>query len=271
MSWIESHQKLKEDLKTAAVAAEMGWNLYECIGRLHVFWWWCVDHLEDGDLRRYNDVVIASIAGVAAVDAKRFMEAMVTGAGTPDRPDGFFERAPYFRIRNWWKFVRRFMQKRYERTPDKWRTIARAYGAMEGGESAGSAAGSAAGSTAEHTNQPTNPPTYQQTLEAGGGGRSLIAGASAGGVTAEPRSESGRFALPRTGGLPTPLFPQTAKGMVEQCKKEMASIRGASKKEKKIEVIGGERQHTGWSYEPEAAAALEAWKRRIEEIERATS
>lgn len=262
MSWIESHQKLKEDLKTAAVAAEMGWNVYECIGRLHVFWWWCVDHLEDGDLRRYNDVVIASIAGVAAGDARRFIDAMIVGAGTPERPDGFFEREPYFRIRNWWKFTRRFMQKRYERTPEKWRAIAANYGDREGAK----AAGPLAGSTAELTNQPTNQPTYQQTLEEGGGGGSLIARAEAG----ANRDASGRFPLPRSGGLPSPLYPKTAKEMVEQCRKEIAGIRGKSKKEKKIEVIGGERQHTGWSYEPDAERAVEAWKKRIEEIERAT-
>ena len=155
MSWIESHQKLKEDPKAAAVAAAMNWNVYECIGRLHCLWWWCVDHCEDGDLSRYNDVVIASAAGVAVNDAKRFVDAMVSGCGTPERPDGFFERKPHFRLRNWWKFVRRFMQKRFERNPEKWRAIARAYGSKEAGEVVEPAVEPAA----DCTNQPTNQPT----------------------------------------------------------------------------------------------------------------
>lgn len=81
----------------------------------------------------------------------------------------------------------------------------------------------------------------------------------------------GRFPMPRNGGLPQPLYPKTAREMVEQCKKEITSIRAKCKKDKRIELVGGERHHTGWIYEPEAAAAVDAWKRRIEEIERATT
>lgn len=266
MSWIESHQKLKEDPKVAAVASVMEWNVYECIGRLHVFWWWCVDHCEDGDLRRYNDVVIASVAGVAAPDAKRFVEAMANGCGTKERPDGFFERVPYFRIANWWKFTRRFMQKRYERTPEVWKAIAHSYGYREGLDGVGSAVDSTEG---PKRYQPTNQPTNQQTLEVGGGvlGEGVEGGTSKG-VAGAGVTGSGRFALPKVGGLPVPLFPATAGKMKAQCDEEIKRIREAAKKTAKIETVGTERVRTGTVYEPEAQAAIDAWKRRKEEIER---
>lgn len=262
MSWIESHQKLKEDPKAAAVAAVMGWNLYECIGRLHVFWWWCVDHCEDGDLRRYNDVVIASVAGVAAPDAKRFVEAMANGCGTSERPDGFFERVPYFRIANWWKFTRRFMQKRYERAPEKWRAIARAYGSREGQESTGPDAESTAGPKKDSTNQPTNQPTNQHTIEVGGRGTILIAGAK------EP-PRSGRFEWPNVGGLPVPLYIKNGKEMVANCRAKIKAIKAKAKTKERMEVVGGLSVRAGVDYEPEAQAAIEAWEERIKEIERA--
>ena len=85
------------------------------------------------------------------------------------------------------------------------------------------------------------------------------------------RSESGRFPLPRSGGLPAPLFPKTAKEMVEQCKKEIMAIKRNANKTKRIESVGGVRCHTGNDYEPEAVTAIEAWQKRIEEIERAVT
>ncbi len=116
MAWIESHQKLQNDAKMVSLAAEMSWSEFECIGRLHCLWWWCVDHCPDGDLTRFNDVLIARAAGVAAPDAKRFVKAMLSGVG---QGDAFFERTPYFRIRNWWKFAGRFMSRRYEKEPER--------------------------------------------------------------------------------------------------------------------------------------------------------
>lgn len=115
--------------------------------------------------------------------------------------------------------------------------------------------------------QPSNHPTVQHTLKAGGGEEGK-GGAKSETVKAK---DDGPYPMPRSGGLPEPLFPKTAESMVEQCKKEMASIRAKSGKQKKIEIVGNERRHTGWIYEPAAVAALEAWKGRIEEIERATT
>lgn len=119
MAWIESHQKLQDHPKMLQMALDMNWNEYECIGRLHCLWWWCVDHCEDGDLRRYSELIIARAAGVAPKDAMRFIEAAVKAE--------FFERNPYFRLVNWWKYVRRFMQKRFEREPAKWKRIESLY------------------------------------------------------------------------------------------------------------------------------------------------
>lgn len=269
MSWIESHQKLKEDPKVAAVAAVMNWSLYECIGRLHCVWWWCVDHCEDGDLRRYNDVVIASVAGVAAPEAKRFVEAMANGCGTSERPDGFFERVPYFRIANWWKFTRRFMQKRYERTPEKWRAIARAYGSREGAESVDAFAESTAGPKKDSTNQPTNQPTNDSLEEDRGGVGEVVGGGTPAATVRHAVKGRGRFELPKVGGLPDPLYPKTAEGMLRACDKQIAGIKEKAVKTPKVEVVGNQRVRTGTSYDAEAEMALEAWRSRKKEIERA--
>ncbi len=117
MAWIESHQKLLTDPKLFELCASMGWNKAEAIGRLHMFWWWCVDHAETGDLRLYNDCHLALAVELNAEQGKEFVEAMVKA--------GFIERMPYFRIVNWWKFTGKFLQSRYSQDPKKWKKIAK--------------------------------------------------------------------------------------------------------------------------------------------------
>jgi len=119
MSWIESHQKLKEDARLFDLMTALGWSKAEVIGRLHMLWWWCVDHAEDGDLRKFNDAHLALAVELNADQGKPFIEALLTS--------GFCEREPYFRLHNWWKFVRRFMQQRYKDTPDRWKRIEALY------------------------------------------------------------------------------------------------------------------------------------------------
>jgi len=117
---------------------------------------------------------------------------------------------------------------------------------------------------------PSIHPTIQHTLKAGGGEVDKVRDAT-GKATEMATEMAGPYPMPRSGGLPAPLYPKTATQMVDQCKKEIASIRARCGKQKKIEVVGGERRHTGWTYEAAAVVAMEAWKGRIEEIERATT
>lgn len=84
-----------------------------------MFWWWCVDHAESGDLRQYNDSHLALAVELNPDQGKNFVEALVKS--------GFVERSPYFRIANWWKYSSRFMKQRYKDNPEKWQQIEKHY------------------------------------------------------------------------------------------------------------------------------------------------
>lgn len=106
--------------------AMLGWDLDTTIGKLHRFWWWCVDYAPDGDLRKHSNAVLAVAVGLNPTAGDQFIEAMVKCGGT-DSP-GFIEKKPYFRVRNWWKRVGRFLQARYKSDPVFLDNIRRLYG-----------------------------------------------------------------------------------------------------------------------------------------------
>ena len=68
------------------------------------------------------------------------------------------------------------------------------------------------------------------------------------------------------GPLPVPLFPKTAKDMLDAVDEVIRDIKERAKKSPKMEVIGGEMVQTGTIFEPEAEAALTAWRERRREI-----
>jgi len=117
--WIKSHKNLRDNPKLFVLMAVMVWNRAEAIGRLHMLWWWCVDHAEDGDLRRFDDMQIAMAVELDATKSKQFIEALLKG--------GFLEREPYFRIHNWWKYAGRYLQSKYKDHPEKWKVIQEKY------------------------------------------------------------------------------------------------------------------------------------------------
>lgn len=125
MSWIESHQKLKEEPKLFELMMQMNWSKAEAIGRLHMLWWWCVDHAEDGDLTGFNNTHLALAVELNGEEGARFVAALNRA--------GFVDREPFFRIHNWWKFCNRFMKQRYKDSPEKWRRIEKMYGSIGGG------------------------------------------------------------------------------------------------------------------------------------------
>jgi hypothetical protein len=57
MAWIKSEQALGQHPKLKLLANELEISIPECIGHLHLFWWWAVDYAEDGDITRYKDFV----------------------------------------------------------------------------------------------------------------------------------------------------------------------------------------------------------------------
>jgi len=94
----------------------MGWDVDTTLGKLHRFWWWCVDYAEDGDLRKHNDDRLGAAVGVLPGEpAKRFVEAMVKAC--------WLDRKPYFRVHDWWDYIGKFLQIKYKHSPEKWQHV----------------------------------------------------------------------------------------------------------------------------------------------------
>lgn len=106
--------------------AAMGWDIDMAIGKLHRFWWWCVDYAPDGDLRRHRNAVLAGAVGIHPSAGDQFVKAMVECG---EAGHGFIEKEPYFRVRNWWKRTGRFLQARYKADPEFLERVRTAYGA----------------------------------------------------------------------------------------------------------------------------------------------
>ena len=115
MPWIESHQELERHPKTLDLMNLMGWDIDITIGKLHRFWWWCVDYAEDGDLRKHNDNRLSAAVGVLPSASKQFMLAMVQS--------GWIDREPYFRVHDWWHYFGEFLKAKYKNYPERWQAV----------------------------------------------------------------------------------------------------------------------------------------------------
>lgn len=115
MAWIESHQSLRDHPKLAALCALMDWDVDTSIGKLHRFWWWCLDYAIDGDLRKFNDAQLAHGMGVAIPSAGKLKRAMVESC--------WIDREPYFRVHDWWDYVGKFLKIKWKDHPDKWQAV----------------------------------------------------------------------------------------------------------------------------------------------------
>lgn len=148
MSWIESHQALEKHPKTLDLAERMGWTLDETIGKLHRFWWWCLDYATDGDLRKHSGAVLARSVGIPSESAENFLKHMVEAR--------WIDKQPYIRIHDWWEYVGRFLQVRYKHNPMKWQEIRDAYknGSNNGSKSPGK--NRSKNHIPTNLNQPTN-------------------------------------------------------------------------------------------------------------------
>lgn len=109
----------------------MGWDadgspicdvaLDVAIGKLHRFWYWCLDFAPTGDLRGKNDATIARSVGLAPSFGKRFVEAMVAS--------GWIDRTPnVFRVHDWPDYAGRFLKEsRFKNHPEKLKEMADVY------------------------------------------------------------------------------------------------------------------------------------------------
>ena len=130
MAWIESHQGLERHPKTVHLMTLMGWGLDETVGKLHRFWWWCVDYCEDGNLDGINDAQLGFAVGIqGAKETKAFVTAMVAACWL-DRSPGTFQ------VHNWWKYIGHFVQVKYKAKPERWQCIRERYIPSKGGAAA---------------------------------------------------------------------------------------------------------------------------------------
>lgn len=120
----------------------------------------------------------------------------------------------------------------------------------------------------QKTQAGVNKNDVKNVLEAKKGeGESLPGGEEAGlrgGTTAD-----GRFTLPAFTELPSPLFKDNAEGMLKAIDEELEAIRKEAKREPVMVRIGGELMQQGERMEPEARLAVEAWKKRRRQVQRA--
>lgn len=121
MAWIESHQSIKDHYKTLHLASLMGWDVYSTIGRLHCFWWWCLDYAPTGDLRKFNDSILAQSVGLNASEGKAFVDAMVESCWI-DRGRNVF------RVHDWVEYAGRYLRDtKFKSKPEKWEEIKALY------------------------------------------------------------------------------------------------------------------------------------------------
>lgn len=114
MPWIESHTELRDHPKVSVLADEMGWNIFETIGRLHGFWYWCLLYAPNGDLRKFNDAQVGGAVMLNGAQAVQFVKAMVRSCWI-DRSNGIF------RVHDWPDYAGRYLQEsKFKRTPEKW-------------------------------------------------------------------------------------------------------------------------------------------------------
>ena len=115
MAWIESHQQLFNHPKTFDLMNLMGWDIDTAIGKLHRFWWWCIDYAPDGDLRRHNASRLGAAVGLSAAEAEKFVSAMTQAR--------WLDTLPYFRVHDWWEYAGPFLQTKHKRHPHVWQHV----------------------------------------------------------------------------------------------------------------------------------------------------
>lgn len=120
MAWIESHQALGNHPKLLKLSRAMGWSKSDTLGRLHLFWHWCLDYAVDGQLDKHGPAIVADVFNIAEQDRDKFLAAL--------HESEFVDSAPQFRVHDWWDYAGRFLQVRYKRTPKVWKEIKRLYG-----------------------------------------------------------------------------------------------------------------------------------------------
>lgn len=102
----------------------LGVDLDTTIGRLHRFWWWCVDYAENGNLKKYDFFQIGTAIGLDKEQSDLFVKSMIEA--------GFIDQSPYFRVHDWWTYIGRFLKSKYKNYEHKWVEVEKLYVSKKG-------------------------------------------------------------------------------------------------------------------------------------------
>lgn len=116
MAWIKSYQELERHPKLMSLMTSMEWDVDTAIGKLHRFWWWCLDYAPDGNVSRFGP---QQIGRSCDTDGGRFIEAMVKA--------GFMDSVPYLRLHDWWDYAGEFLRGRLTGKPEQLKAIKDSY------------------------------------------------------------------------------------------------------------------------------------------------
>ena len=119
MAWIESHQALRDHPKVFDLADRMGWSEDETIGKLHRFWWWCIDYAIDGNLTKFTPTMLAQGVGIPREHGELFLASMIASR--------WIDHEPILRIHDWWDYAGRYLQVRFKHKPAIWKKISISY------------------------------------------------------------------------------------------------------------------------------------------------
>ena len=111
MAWIELHQSLITHKKTRRLARALGLGvpdgIPQAVGHLCMFWLWCVDGAEGGELAGMDAQDIADAAGWTG-DPETFLSAMVAAGFIDQGSDGAY------RIHDWDDYIGKLLTIRAE-------------------------------------------------------------------------------------------------------------------------------------------------------------
>jgi hypothetical protein len=108
MPWIKSCSELSDHPKLGKLCALTGWNKAEAIGMLHMLWWTCLVHAEDGNISKFGDSLYL---GCTKVDISPLVDS------------GFIDKTPEgLVIHGWMEYTREYYRSKYHTAnPDKFK------------------------------------------------------------------------------------------------------------------------------------------------------
>ena len=120
MLYINSHINIRDDENFLDYVEMMRWEKSKALGTLHLFWFWCAEHREDGNLTGLSNPALARTVELGAEQANQWVNAMLR--------THWIENTPYFRVSRWWDRIGRYLETKYKTSdPLKWKRIRQQY------------------------------------------------------------------------------------------------------------------------------------------------